>query len=212
MKSGSIGKDIMHVVGIGLVLTVLLTLISVGLSLAIGIPGAGGANGTPGTVNLAAMIPTSVPPTATPTEIPCTAQEWWTAHSAAMGDIFSYARKVTLATKVPDIQKAQLALQQWQIKFDADTTPPCANGVKTAVDNAAKTAGDLYNFYTSPTTEQQRAQQAIQVEDRLLVIYDEAEKLKVDTKADTWLVEAKDYSRADCPAARWYTEQIIGKG
>ncbi|MBA3874181.1 MAG: hypothetical protein H0X30_34040 [Anaerolineae bacterium] len=214
MKSGSIGKDITHVVGIGLVLTVLLTIISIVISVIIrgGLPGSTSASGTPGTIDIQALIPTSVPPTATPTEIPCTAQEWWTAHSAAIGDIFSYARKITLATKVPDIQKAQLALKQWQITFDADATPPCANGVKTAVTNAAKTADDLYNFYSSPTTEQQRAQQTIQLADRMLVIYDEADKLKVDTTADTWLVEAKDYSRADCPVARWYTEQIIGKG
>jgi hypothetical protein len=210
MKAGSIGKDIIQVVGIGLLLTVLLTIVSVVVSLAIGIPGSG-ANGTPGTVNLAAMIPTSPPPTATPTEIPCTAQDWWTAHSAALGDLFSTARKTTLATKVPDIQKAELALKQWQITFDADATPPCINAVKTAITNAAKAVDNLYSFYMKPTTEEQRAQQAIQLEDKLLVVYDELDKLKIGT-TDAWLVAVKDYSRADCPAARWYTEQIVGKG
>ncbi len=208
MKSGSIGKDIMHVIGIGLAMTVLLTIVSVAVSLAIGVPGGNGSNGT---VNIAAMIPTSPPPTATPTEIPCTAQEWWTAHSTAMGEVFSNARNTTITTKVPDVNKAQLALKQWQIKFEADAAPPCANAAKTSISNAAKAADDLYAFYSSPTTEEQRAQQTIKLADKLLVIYDELDKLKVDT-TDAWLVEAKDYSLGDCPIVRWYTEQIIGKG
>ena len=208
MKSGSIGKDIMHVVGIALVLTVLLTIISVAISLVVGVPS---GNGKPGTVNIAAIIPTSPPPTATPTEIPCTAQEWWSAHSAAAGDVFSNARKTTLATKVPDVKKAQLALKQWQITFEADAAPPCASNAKTAVLNAAKAADDLYNFYSTATTEEQRAQQTVQLADQLLVVYDQLDKLKVGT-TDAWLVEAKDYTRADCPAARWYSEQYIGKG
>ncbi len=212
MKSGSIGKDITHVVGIGLVLTVVLTIISVAVSLAIGVPGATGANGTPGTVNLAAMIPTSPPPTATPTEIPCTAQEWWDRNGAPMGEVFANARNTTIATKVPDVQKAQAALKVWQTSFEvSDVAPPCAQTAKDAVLAAAKTADDLYKFYSSPTTEEQRAQQTIQLADKLLVVYDELDKLKV-TPTDAWLVEAKDYSRADCPIVRWYTEQIIGKG
>lgn len=208
MKSGSIGKDIIHVIGIGLALTAVLTVISVVASLTIGIPS---ANGVPGTVNLIAMIPTSPPPTATPTPIPCTAQEWWTTHSAAMGERFSNARATTISTKVPDVQAAQLALKQWQITFEAAAAPPCANAAKAAVVTAATTADDLYNFYSNPTTEEQRAQQTIQLADKLLLVYDALEQLKVIT-TDAWLIEAKDYSRAECPIARWYTEQIIGKG
>jgi hypothetical protein len=208
MKSGSIGKDITHVIGIALVLTLLLTIISIGISLAVGVPS---GNGTPGTVNIAAIIPTSPPPTATPTEIPCTAQEWWSAHNTATGEIFSNARKTTLATKVPDVQKAELALKQWQITFEADAAPPCVNNAKTAVLNAAKAADDLYKLFSSAATDEQRAQQTIKLADQLLVVYDQLENLKVNT-TDAWLVEAKDYSRADCPIARWYTEQYIGKG
>ena len=211
MKSGSIAKDIIQVIGIALLLTVVLTLLSVGASLAIGIPGASGANGTPGTVNLAAIIPTSVPPTATPTEIPCTAPEWWSAHSAAMGELFANARTVTLTTKVPDVLKAKAALEAWQKTFEADVAPPCANDAKTAVLNAGKAADDLYSVYSNASTPEQRAQQTVQLADKLLVIYDEVDKLKLPT-TDAWLVSAKDYSRGDCPAARWYTEQIIAKG
>ena len=208
MKSGSIGKDIMHVIVIGVLLTLLLTIVSVAVSLAIGVPN---GNGSPGTVNIAAIIPTSPPPTATPTEIPCTAQEWWTTHGAAMGELFSNARNTTITTKVPDVQKAQLALKQWQITFEADAAPPCAKAAKDAAINAGKAAYDLYTVYSNPTTEEQRAQQTIQLADRLLVIYDELDKLKVNA-TDAWLIEAKDYTRADCPINRWYTEQIIGKG
>jgi hypothetical protein len=208
MKAGSIGKDILHVIVIALVVTIVLTIVSVVVSLAIGVPS---GNGRPGTVNIAAMIPTSPPPTATPTAIPCTAQEWWTAHSTAAGEIFSNARNTTLATKAQDIPKAALALSQWKITFDADATPPCAEAAKTAVLNAATTADDLYKFYTTATTEQQRAQQTIQLADKLLIIYDELDKLKVPT-TDAWLVAARDYSRGDCPIDRWYTEQFIGKG
>src|SRR5690242_13774849 len=135
MKAGSIGKDIMQVIGIGLLITLLLTIVSIVVSQVI-------TSGRPGAVNIAAIIPTSPPPTATPTEIPCTAQEWWTAHAAGAGEILDAARKTTLATKVPDIQKAELALKQWQITFEADAAPPCADAAKTAVLNAGKTADD----------------------------------------------------------------------
>jgi hypothetical protein len=212
MKSGSIGKDITQVVGIGLVLTVILTVIGIAVSTAIGIPGSGEASGTPGSVNIAAIIPTSPPPTATPTEIPCTVQEWWDANSAAMGEVFANARATTLKTKVPDIQKAQAALKEWQTSFEAsDAAPPCAKPAKDAVLTAAKTADDLYKFYTTTTTEPQRAQQSIQLADKLLVVYDQLDQLKVNV-SDTWLIEARDYTRGDCPIARWYDENFIGKG
>ncbi len=211
MKSGSIGNDITQVVGIGLVLTVVLTVIGIVVSLAIGIPGSNTTDGTPGMVNLAAIIPTSPPPTATPTEIPCTAQEWWDSNGSAMGEVFSNARATNISTKVPDVQKAQLALKQWQITFDTIVTPPCAQSLKDAVMAAAKTGDDLYGFYVSPTTEEQRAQQSIQLADKLLVVYDQLDKLKVNI-TDPWLIEARDYTRIDCPVARWYTENFIGKG
>jgi hypothetical protein len=212
MKAGSIGKDITHVIGIGLVLTVVLTIIGVAASLVIGIPNSGGDGGTTNAVNLAAMIPTSVPPTATPTEIPCTAEDWWSTNSAAMGEVFTNARATSLATKVPEVQKAQAALKVWQTNFEvSDSAPPCVKAVKDAVLTAAKTASDLYNFYTTTTTEQQRAEQSIQLADKMLVIYDELDKLKVPV-TDAWLIDARDYTRADCPANRWYTENFIGKG
>lgn len=212
MKSGAFGKDITHVIGIGLGLTLLLTIIGVAASLAIGIPGAVTADGTPVAVNLAAIIPTSPPPTATPTEIPCTATEWWAANSAAMGEVFSNARSTTIDTKVQDVQTAQAALKVWQTNFEVtDTAPPCAQPAKDAVLVAAKTAHDFYNFFTTPTTEQQRAQQAIQLEDKLLVVYDELGKLEVDVQ-DAWLNTVVTYNRGECPAARWYTENFIGKG
>jgi hypothetical protein len=212
MKSGSIGKDITQVVGIGLVLTVILTVIGIAVSTAIGIPGSGEASGTPGSVNIAAIIPTSPPPTATPTEIPCTVQEWWDANSAAMGEVFANARATTLSTKVPEVQKAQAALKVWQTNFEvSDVAPPCAKPAKDAVLVAAKTADDLYKFYTTTTTEPQRALQSVQLADKLLVVYDQLDNLKVNVK-DTWLIEARDYTRADCPAARWYDENFVGKG
>lgn len=212
MKAGSIGKDITHVIGIGLVLTVVLTLIGVAASLVIGIPNSGGDGGTTNAVNLAAMIPTPVPPTATPTEIPCTAEDWWSKNSAAMGEVFTNARTTTLATKVPDVQKAQAALKVWQTNFEvSDSAPPCVKAVKDAVLAAAKTASDLYSFYTTTTTEQQRAQQTIQLADKMLVIYDELDKLKVPV-TDAWLIDARDYTRGECPVGRWYTENYIGKG
>ncbi len=212
MKSGSIGKDITHVVGIGLVLTVILTIIGVVASLAIGIPGSNDTDGTPSTVNLSALNPTSPPPTAIPTEIPCTAQEWWNSNSVAMGEIFTNARNATITTKVPDVQKAQAALKVWQTSFEVtDVAPPCAKPAKVAVLVAAKSADDLYKSYTTTTTEPQRALQSVQLADKLLVVYQQLENLKV-TVSDTWLTEARDYTKADCPAARWYDENFIGKG
>lgn len=212
MKSGSIGKDITHVAGIGLGLTLLLTIIGIAASLAIGIPGSTTPDGTPATVNLAAIIPTSPPPTATPTEIPCTAQEWWTTNGTAAGEVFTVARNTTINTRVPDVQTAQAALKVWQTNFEiTDVAPPCAAAAKATVLAAAKTASDLYNFYTTPTTEQQRAEQSIQLEDKLLAVYDALEKLEINI-SDEWLISVRDYTRSECPAARWYTENFIGKG
>ncbi len=212
MKSGSIGKDITHIAGIGLGLTLLLTIIGIVTSLAIGIPGSTTPDGTPATVNLAAMIPTSPPPTATPTEIPCTAQEWWNTNGTAAGEVFTNARNTTINTRVPDVQTAQAALKVWETNLEvADVAPPCAAAAKATILAAAKTASDLYNFYTTPTTEQQRAEQSIQLEDKLLTVYDALEKLEINI-TDEWLISVRDYTRSDCPAARWYTENYIGKG
>lgn len=212
MKSGSIGKDIIQVVGIGLVLTVILTVIGVAASMAIGIPGSAVVEGTPVPGNQVVLIPTEIPPTATPTEIPCTAQEWWDKNSATMGEIFANARGTTLSTKVPEVQKAQAALKVWQTNFEvSDVAPPCVTPAKDAVLAAAKTADDLYSFYTTTTTEPQRAQQSIQLADKLLVVYDQLDQLKVNV-SETWLIEARDYTRGDCPAARWYDENFISKG
>lgn len=212
MKSGSIGKDITHVAGIGLGLTLLLIIIGVAASLAIGIPGSSTPDGTPATVNLAAIIPTSPPPTATPTEIPCTANEWWTANGTAAGEVFTNARSTTINTRVPDVQTAQAALKVWQTNFEVtDVAPPCAQAAKDAVLVAAKTASDLYNFYTTPTTEQQRAQQSIQLEDKLLAVYDALEQLEINV-SDEWLVNVREFTRSDCPVGRWYTENFMAKG
>jgi len=212
MKSGSIGKDIIHVVGIGLVLTVILTIISVGASFVINPAALNTASGTPGAANQVVIIPTVPLPTSTPTEIPCTAQEWWNSNSAAMGEIFSNARATTINTKVPEVQKAQAALKVWQTNFElADKAPPCVQAVKDAAIVSAKAANDLYTVYTTTSTEQQRAQQSVQLADKLLVLYDELDKAKVPV-TDTWLVEAKDYTRGECPVARWYEENFIAKG
>ncbi|MCA0454511.1 MAG: hypothetical protein LCI00_11095 [Chloroflexi bacterium] len=212
MKSGSMGKDILHVAGIGIGLTLLLVIIGVAASIAIGIPGSATPDGTPATVNLAAIIPTSPPPTATPTEIPCTADTWWGTNGTAAGEVFTKARTTTINTRVPDVQTAQAALKVWQTNFEVtDVAPPCAKAAKDAVLAAAKTASDLYNFYTTPTTEQQRAEQSIQLENRLLVVYDALEDLEIEV-TDPWLIEVRDFSRSECTAARWYTEDFIGKG
>lgn len=129
-----------------------------------------------------------------------------------MGEVFTNARNTTIKTKVPDVQKAQAALKVWQTNFEvSDVAPPCATPAKNAVLAAAKTANDLYNFYTTTTTEAQRAQQSIQLADKLLALYEQLDNLKV-TVNDTWLIEARDYTKADCPAARWYDENFIGKG
>ncbi len=211
-KSQSLIRDIVQVLLFGLGIGVLLTVIGFVVSLAVGIPALKTAEGGNGGGNIAALIPTPVPPTATPTEIPCTAPEWWAANSVAMGEVFTQARATTVQTRVPDVQTAQAALKVWQTSFElTDQAPPCANGVKQAALNAAQQANDLYNYFVTTSTDADRAQQAIRLADALLGVYDGLEALDVNV-TDQWLLDVRDYTRSDCPVARWYTEQFIGRG
>ncbi|MEZ4667923.1 MAG: hypothetical protein R3E39_08415 [Anaerolineae bacterium] len=212
MKSGSIGKDIGHILGIGIGGGLLLTIIGVLISFAIGVPGSGG-----GTVNIAALIPTPVPPTETPTPIPCTAQEWWDANGKVFMDgvnepldipnVIS-TRKNLLA--VPAVQKAQTGRADLKVKrttFELAQTPPCAEAARAAALQTADDFDAYYNLLVTTSTEQDRLRQFMKALDSAEKVSDELDKLEVPINV-SWVEAVKNFSSGECPAQRWFIEQI----
>lgn len=213
MKSGSIGKDITHILGIGIGVGLLLTVIGLAASFAIGVPGSGGE----GTVNLAALIPTPVPPTATPTPIPCTAQEWWGGNGKAFMDGVNEPLNIpdVISTRskllaVPAVQRAQTGRADLKVKrtsFELAQTPPCAEAARAAALQTADDFDAYYNLLVTTSNEQDRLRQFMRALDAAVRVSDELDKLEVAMNV-SWVADVKAFSSGDCPAARWFIEQI----
>lgn len=213
MKSGSIGKDITHVLGIGIGGALLLTVIGLVVSFAIGVPGSGGS----GNVNLAALIPTPVPPTATPTPIPCTAQDWWDSNGKVfmdgvneplnIPDIISTSKKLLAIPAVQDANKGRADLKVKRTTFELAQTPPCAEAARTAALQTADDFDAYYNLLVTTSTEQDRLRQFMKALDSAVVVSGELEKLEVPMNV-SWVDEVKTFSSGECPAERWFIEQI----
>jgi hypothetical protein len=202
-------RDFIHSVLIGLVMTAFLVGIGLAVSSSRGIPlTVQNAEGTPGAV---AILPTAIPPTATPTEIPCTAQEWWNSISAATAKAFDNARAVRVDTPVPEVQVSQADFNVWKSSLELATTPPpCAEAAQQTLLNAASEIETNYQLYVSASSDQQRAQQFLKLNDSFLAVTDELEKLEV-TVSDSWYQTVRDFVRGDCPAERWFIDIWRGR-
>jgi hypothetical protein len=197
-------RDLFHSLLIGLVAAVLLVLVGTGISLAIN-PKLLENSGAP---LVAAIQATPLPPTSTPTEIPCLAQEWWDAARPGFETAVSQFFNTSLETNVPDIQTWKAALKVWRTEFElTNTPPPCLESTKQALLNASAALDSYFNLYVTVSTEKERGLQGLAVYDALLVVGDELAKQNV-TVSEPWYQTAVDFTRAECPAARWFIEQI----
>lgn len=197
-------RDLFHSLLIGLVAALILVVIGTGLSLAIN-PKLLENSGSPLVVAIQA---TPLPPTATPTEIPCLAQEWWDAARPGFETAVGHFFDTSLQTNVPDIQTWQAALKVWRTEFElTNTPPPCLESTKQALLNASAALDSYFNRYVTVSTEQERGLQGLAVYDALLVVGDELQKQNV-TVSEPWYQTAVTFTRAECPGTRWFIEQI----
>lgn len=202
-------RDIIHSVLIGLVMTAILVGIGLAVSFSRGIPSGGGANGTPGAI---VLVPTAIPPTATPTSIPCTAQQWWDSISAATATTFSNVQSVTVDTPVPQVQVIQADFNVWKSSLELATTPPpCAEAAQRSLLTVAGDIEANYQLYVSASSDPQRAQQFLKLSDSILLVTDELEKLEV-TVSDSWFQSVREFVRGECPATRWFIDIWRARG
>jgi len=220
-SSGSGARDVLHVILLGVIFTALFGGIGYVIASSMGIPAAvsvtpiatsapQSGNETPGTQNVA-VEPTNTPP---PTEIPCEAQTWWDANRAVLGQAVDTVFNAG-GRSGADVNSARTAFASWRTTFESEAVAPCLSAVKQAIVNAAPPIDDYFKLFTETvSTEQQRAQGLVRAMDALLPVTDELDKLNLsatDDTDDTWITTVQDFTRAECPAKRWYNEIILGK-
>jgi hypothetical protein len=209
------------VIVMGLIFTAIFGGIGYVVASSMGIPSAPAADATPGGVSPiqtssdATQAPESVviEPTATstPTEIPCEAQAWWDANNATAAQTIGSAINMTIETSGQQIQTNKKALDTWLGSVQSEAVAPCLSSVQQSIVTAGPQVSALYDQFLTTSTEQTRAQALVRAMDALLPVTDEIDKLSVTGGDTSWITSVQDFSRAECPAKRWYNEIILGK-
>jgi len=217
-NSGSGARDVLHVLLLGLIFTALFGGIGYVVASSMGIPVAVSptpasvsqsqtAGETPGSQSVA-IQPTDTPP---PTEILCEAQAWWDANSAATAEVVNNVLNLSIQMPGQQIQANKQAFETWRGGLEGETVAPCLSAVKQAIVSAAPQVEALYSTYLTASTDQMRAQAVVRTMDSLLPVTDELDKLNVSGADDSWITAVQDFTRAECPAKRWYNEIILGR-
>jgi hypothetical protein len=219
-KTSSGARDFLHVVFLAIIFTALFGGIGYVIASGIGIPAAA-VTTTPTSVaqqsqtngeipdsTTVAVLPTDTPP---PTEIPCEAQAWWDANRTSLGQTVDTVLNAD-ARSGADVNNARTTFASWRTAFESETTAPCLSAVKQAITSAATSVDDYFKLFTETVSnEQQRAQGLVRTLDALLPVTDELSTLNVSSADDTWIAAVQDFTRAECPAKRWYNEIILSK-
>lgn len=217
VKASTGARDALHVILLGLVFTALLGGIGYAIASSIGVPQAASTtpapaaftqpgSETPGSQSVA-VEPTVPPP---PTEIPCEASVWWDANRATTGAVITAALDLKIETSGQQIQAGKQAFDAWRGGIEAEAVAPCLSAAKQAFVNAAPQIEALYSQFLTTSTEQTRAGALVRAMDALLPATDELTALNLGDN-DAWITAVQDFSRAECPAKRWYNEIILGK-
>ncbi len=211
------GRDILHVILIGLVSTALFTAIAIGASYAINpdlaanVPSQTNPNSTRIAV-IATDVPTAIP---TATEIPCEAPAWWSENRAAIAQVVNNITSIAVNTPPGNINTAAEQLKSWNESFAAAVHPPCVDPARQALSAVVPSAEAYVNAYlTSVTTPQQRGLVLLELLNALLPAADALTRLQLaDASAadDQWIGKVQNFFTAECPAAKWYAEVIVGK-
>lgn len=209
------GRDILHVILIGVVAAALFTAIAIGGSYAIGVKPAatpiGGQSNSGGTQ--AAVVPTNAPtaiPTAT--EIPCEAPAWWGTHREAIAEVVDNITSIAVNTPPGNINAMSEGLKTWSDAFAAEQHPPCVAAATQALTQFSTSAQGYVNAYlTSVTTAQQRGLALLDVLNALQPAANALTDLQLALPEDAWVGKVQNFFTAECPAAKWYAEIIVGK-
>lgn len=214
-SSGGIGQDLVHVILIALVSTALFTAAALAASLAIGVPGGIQLNSIAAapTANVTAA-PTPTPlPTATP--IPCEAQAWWDANRDAAARTINDMIALSVSQPPGELRAKADAFTAWRAGLESAPVPDGACNAATyrALLDFSSSAQAVFNSFLTSSTHQQRGQLFVAAMDSLLRAADEWQKLELTpvSPQDDWVAAAIDFSRAECPARRWYYEILIGR-
>jgi hypothetical protein len=208
-----IGRDILHVLLMGLGIGAVMTLIGVGLSFAIGVAPLTtiNAQGTPVAAQPLITFPTPVPPTPTPTPIPCTADTWWADLETRFVELTAGYTTFTVANNVQELAQRQADLRAWTIQLESlNTPPPCADRLKASVVTVAAAMETLLGGFTTVSTARDRALQTVRVMDGIDRVVSELDALELDTSAE-WATTARELVQGECPALRWFNAEILGK-
>jgi hypothetical protein len=202
------GKDVLHVIIIGLVCTVLFSGIGILISTSKGVSIGTGGSEAPLIVENGTVVPT-LAPVPTDTEIPCEAQAWWDGMSATTASVFNNVLSLTVEVPPAQIKAGHDTFNTWKASLDSATgLPDCVANAQQALSTAAAETEALYGLYLSASNQIQRAQEVLRVMDTYLVVTNALDELKVTVNED-WFSRVRDFSRADCPARRWYIQQFI---
>lgn len=204
------GKDIVQVLLIGVVCAVIFTGIGIVLAMSQGFSlGQGSQNQAATEIALNGTPVPTIAPTATPTEIPCEAQVWWDGISTATATVVDGVQALSVELPPQQITGGRDGLNAWKTSLEAQTAlSPCVQNAHQALLTAATESQTLYGLYLSPTTLLQRVQQVLLVMDGYLAVTDELDKLGLTINED-WYGKVQAFTRAECPARRWYIEQFI---
>lgn len=223
VSGGSIGRDLLHVVVIGLIGTLLFSAIGFGIASAIGIRGTGSAvvNQPDGQVALNPTLPpgaetnaaTATPqPSPTPTEIPCLGQDWWAANGAPLQQTVDALLGLSLLTPPPDLQAARARFDAWRRIVEATpANSPCVTPADDALRAALPEISSAFNGYLTTSTGVERARSLLNAMDGLLAMVDALPEMGLGGVEAALSNQVANFTRSDCPARRWMTERLLAQ-
>lgn len=208
-SGGGLVRDILHVLLIGLIGALLFGGIGFAIAMSQGLKiGTAVALNTSPSDNGTPRPQPTVAPTAT--DIPCEAQAWWDTNGAAINKALLDAINLDIELRPADIQAAQANFQTWQAAFAAEPVAPCLAPVQSAVASATASVEAFYAAHLTTTTDQERAQKFLTMMSDLLPLADAVTALNLNPGTDiAWAQGVQDFTRADCPASRWFVETMI---
>jgi hypothetical protein len=215
----SLGRDILHVIAIGLIGTLLFSGVGFGIASALGIRGTGQA--APGPGQTVALNATAAPgaaesatplPSPTPTEVPCEGQRWWADNGAPLQQTVDALLSTSVQTPPAEVQAAQSRFQAWgNIVNVATYGSPCVAAADSALRAALPEIEAAFSRFLTTSTGAQRAQSLIASMDGLLAVADGIGEMQLGGVETSLTDQISNFTRGECPARRWVTERLLAR-
>ncbi|HEX2906037.1 MAG TPA: hypothetical protein VHO69_04210 [Phototrophicaceae bacterium] len=208
-SSGGGGRDLLHVLLLTLVFTALFGGIGFAVASSMGIKvAAPKATATPSGAVVSAN--TAIPPTATPTEIPCEAQTWWDAHRADLTKIIGGALDLTIEMRPADIQKLAETFKTWRTTFEAETVAPCLATLQQGLVATNPNLEAYITSFTTVTTQRDRMILVLPIMDSLKPVTEAVTALNITIAPDDeWVGLVQQFTLAECPVDRWLIDTFF---